>query len=80
MKRYSANGHTIIQVRGIEYEDDPEVRSWTYAWAGSRLEIGDQFLITIGNREWEVVVVAFGTEYEGYIRTIGGKFGLTYGL
>ena len=77
MTRMTANGYPIIQVRGIAQLDTDD-RTWSYAWAGTPLSVGDEFIVNIDGREWEVVVVAHGTDYTGYIRIIGGDQGLGY--
>lgn len=81
--REYVDGGQVIRVRGITQDPD-NTRTWTYAWHGKKeLEAGDQLILEIQHgknvkREWEVEVVALGSEYMGDIAKIGGIYGLAY--
>lgn len=82
-QREYVEGGQVIRVRGLTQDPDNS-RTWTYAWHGQKeLEVGDQLILNIqitkhAHREWEVEVVALGSEYSGKIAKIGGPFGLAY--
>lgn len=75
--RTEYSGLQIVQVKSIPVDSSPQ--KWAYAWGGLRdLEIGDQLVLIVDGRDWEVEIVAFGTEYEGQLTVIGGEYGLAY--